>query len=585
MKKLLGIIFIGIFATLLCGCNEEVNTFYIHFDSNGGVDVDVLEIDGTSDIVLPTDPTKEGYDFEGWYVDQDLEESFDINSIITEEITLYAKWVKNQYSITYVDYDGTVLQEYSFYYQEGLSSVIPPIDPVRTNHYFYGWSTELPTTMISSDIVITAQYGTTRIDEGNMSSSEVILRRSGDYIAVAIGDTVTISKISDPDYKRELDCSVNYYGYIGPTVVPQMEIYGDYIITGIHNYNEQQFYIYVYKFSDPLYQRIITDSDDDYDIFGYEFDVSENYLIVKNIKMNDHAEVFAYYIREIQIYDLNDVNYLVEYDLDYDTDTAYYRCFINGPIIQIIEVTEDELFNRSFNGEIIHIKDSSLSFSFDDSSPMADNIDDFYVSGDYLLFYIYDYEGNQAAIYITKISDPEYHHAIIAPEGPNAYWSSLSVNDDYILLTRMGNTYVYLLSDPDYEMIYHDYVPRGYCNNTSNYICSDNYVFVSSINDNTVLLYNLADESNQGEFSGEGLVTIKYGNVIVTYQGFIDDVNTLSIYHENDVNYIQTFEVGCIQTYSSWSGLLITEGYLLVVEWIDDTWYLNIIELPEHDIE
>ena len=580
MKKLLVIIFSGIFAIALCGCNEDVNTFYIHFNSNGGIEVDALEIDDTSDIVLPTEPTKEGYDFDGWYVDQDLDESFDINSIITEEITLYAKWVKKQYSITYVDYDGTVLQEHSFYYQESLSSVISPVDPVRVNHYFYGWSSELPTTMISSDIVITAQYLTNRIYEGNTNNSEIILRRLGDYIAVAIGDTVTISKISDPDYKRELDCSVNYYGIIGPTVVPQMEIYGDYIITGSHNYYEQQHYIFVYKFSDPSYQRIITNSDDDYDVFGYEFDVLENYLIVKNIKINDNAEVFAYYIKEIQIYDLNDENYLVEYDLDYDIDTAYYRYFSNGPIILIIEVIEDESSNRSYNGKIIHIKDSSLSFSFDESSPIANNIDDFYVSGDYLLFHIYDYEENKTAIYITKISDPEYHRAIISP-GPNAYWSGIAVKDDYVLLMRNGNTYIYLLSDPDYEMIYHDYEPRGYCNNISKYICSDNYVFVASFNENNVLLYNLADDSYQREFSGEGLETIKHGNIIVTYQELIGDVNTLSIYHENDANYIQTFEVGLIRNFRLWSGLLITEGYLFVVEWVDDTWHLNIIELPE----
>ncbi|MDR3021509.1 MAG: InlB B-repeat-containing protein [Clostridiales bacterium] len=45
-------------------------------------------------------PNQPGYDFEGWYKDQDFTELFDENEPITEDTMLYAKMVKIDYTIT-----------------------------------------------------------------------------------------------------------------------------------------------------------------------------------------------------------------------------------------------------------------------------------------------------------------------------------------------------------------------------------------------------------------------------------------------------------------------------------------------------
>ena len=67
----------------------EENTYNVHFELNGGKGVNDLK---TNEILIEPIPTKEGYTFLGWY----LEETF-INKVnfpfeVTKDITLYAKW-------------------------------------------------------------------------------------------------------------------------------------------------------------------------------------------------------------------------------------------------------------------------------------------------------------------------------------------------------------------------------------------------------------------------------------------------------------------------------------------------------------
>ena len=40
----------------------------------------------------PTEPTKAGYTFEGWYTDKDFITAYDFESKVTNSFTLYAKW-------------------------------------------------------------------------------------------------------------------------------------------------------------------------------------------------------------------------------------------------------------------------------------------------------------------------------------------------------------------------------------------------------------------------------------------------------------------------------------------------------------
>lgn len=66
----------------------------VRFNSNGGSSVDSMTVDYGSTFKLPV-PTRDGYTFVGWYTDSELNNEFVSGTRVTSNITLYAKWNKN----------------------------------------------------------------------------------------------------------------------------------------------------------------------------------------------------------------------------------------------------------------------------------------------------------------------------------------------------------------------------------------------------------------------------------------------------------------------------------------------------------
>lgn len=72
--------------------------FTISFDSKGGSYISPLSADNKTETTLPT-PEKEGFVFEGWYLDEGYEQPFDPatlidNTTLPKALKLYAKWSK-----------------------------------------------------------------------------------------------------------------------------------------------------------------------------------------------------------------------------------------------------------------------------------------------------------------------------------------------------------------------------------------------------------------------------------------------------------------------------------------------------------
>ena len=78
-----------------------INQYTITFDSNEGSFVNAISQDYNTSVNKPTNPTKEGYTFDGWYIDKELTVSYLFSTMPSENITLYAKWIVNQYSISF----------------------------------------------------------------------------------------------------------------------------------------------------------------------------------------------------------------------------------------------------------------------------------------------------------------------------------------------------------------------------------------------------------------------------------------------------------------------------------------------------
>ena len=88
---------------------EDDNTKYtVTFDSKGGSDVTSQEIKKGNKATKPTDPTKDGYTFGGWYSDSYYINEYSFNSKVTKDLTLYAKWNEIPKTVLYEVGNSTV---------------------------------------------------------------------------------------------------------------------------------------------------------------------------------------------------------------------------------------------------------------------------------------------------------------------------------------------------------------------------------------------------------------------------------------------------------------------------------------------
>ena len=90
MKKTLIVLIMALLAvTLIVSCEPEPKMFTVTFDSNGGTAVQAQTIADGEKVSEPTNPTKTGYTFQGWY---DGDNAFDFSKAITKDYILKAKW-------------------------------------------------------------------------------------------------------------------------------------------------------------------------------------------------------------------------------------------------------------------------------------------------------------------------------------------------------------------------------------------------------------------------------------------------------------------------------------------------------------
>lgn len=119
----------------------EPDTYTLTWDANGGNGGTTTTQERDSIVVPPsTTPTREGYDFTGWYLDQDCTTPLVSGTVVKQSATYYAGWTPKEYTITwdtnYTNGSVTTIQQK---YDDELN-ILP--DPIRTGYEFGGWYTE-----------------------------------------------------------------------------------------------------------------------------------------------------------------------------------------------------------------------------------------------------------------------------------------------------------------------------------------------------------------------------------------------------------------------------------------------------------
>ena len=103
-------------------------------------------------------PFKTGYTFNGWYSDSDFTTIFTDTNMPAYDVTLYAKFTINQYTISFLDFDLEVMESYVFDYNQLITGVDYPAIPVKTGYTFVQWSEVIPTNMPASNVDIIAEF-------------------------------------------------------------------------------------------------------------------------------------------------------------------------------------------------------------------------------------------------------------------------------------------------------------------------------------------------------------------------------------------------------------------------------------------
>ncbi|WP_217989993.1 InlB B-repeat-containing protein [Paenibacillus sp. 7523-1] len=169
-----------------------INSYTVNFDSNGGTAVDDQSVPYSELATAPTDPTKAGHTFAGWFTDSGLSQAFDFdNTPVTGDLTLYAKWSINSYTINFNSNGGTAVDNQSVPYSELAAA---PDAPAKDGHTFAGWFTDsglsqafdFNNTVVTKDITLYAKWsinsytvnfdsnGGTAVDDQSIQYNELV---------------------------------------------------------------------------------------------------------------------------------------------------------------------------------------------------------------------------------------------------------------------------------------------------------------------------------------------------------------------------------------------------------------------------
>ncbi|PAT02727.1 hypothetical protein CI105_01855 [Candidatus Izimaplasma bacterium ZiA1] len=194
----------------------EANEYTISFVTNSIEDISNQVLNYNELIVLPV-LEKEGHQFIGWYNGESINDSQVFsNQHISSDMTLYARWEKNTYTISFDVFDGEVIEPMIATYGDTITNYPSGI---FNNQVFMGWyldsSFELSydeSSMITEDIILYAKF--LDITYELVSGSETYIKITGyynDYNEVVLPSTIDgypVWEISNNVFKNKTFSSI-----------------------------------------------------------------------------------------------------------------------------------------------------------------------------------------------------------------------------------------------------------------------------------------------------------------------------------------------------------------------------------------
>lgn len=124
----------------LAACKKGAggNTVTFHLNYQNAPQAQVVEIDDNGKVQKPQDPTREGYEFEGWYLNIAGTESFDFDNSVDGSVRIFAKWKQTKATVIF-DCDNGKTESVT---ADVGGKVDEPEAPTKDGFIFGGWCTD-----------------------------------------------------------------------------------------------------------------------------------------------------------------------------------------------------------------------------------------------------------------------------------------------------------------------------------------------------------------------------------------------------------------------------------------------------------
>lgn len=81
----------------------ELNVYTVTFHTNGGSEIAPVQVQYNKQLLRPTNPTREGYTFAGWFTDPELTTTYNFSQSVKADLDLYAAWFAGDLQDVYLD--------------------------------------------------------------------------------------------------------------------------------------------------------------------------------------------------------------------------------------------------------------------------------------------------------------------------------------------------------------------------------------------------------------------------------------------------------------------------------------------------
>lgn len=131
--------------------SNDAEIITAEFNTDGGNEIDNIIIEKGHIILLPIDPTRDGYIFAGWldgngnFIAED--------TIVTNNITLKARWIKKGAKTSTIKFNTDGGSKVGSIVVENGKIIVLPINPTKEGYVFAGWVDEDGNTITKDTIV------------------------------------------------------------------------------------------------------------------------------------------------------------------------------------------------------------------------------------------------------------------------------------------------------------------------------------------------------------------------------------------------------------------------------------------------